>query len=115
MSRPCFTDFGYKNKEQLIHPKSVKYGRRTPMGIFLIRIYYVIWVAIVKAVFYFSPLKKTAVVGQWSMKVKNGKLFFQSCIKNDAGDYANHLEGQYEDLQVNDLYFWDKRSIVEHF
>lgn len=46
IEKAAFTDFGYKNKEQLLHPKSVKYGRRTPMGIFNVTAYYVIWLGL---------------------------------------------------------------------
>lgn len=69
------------------------------MRIFLIRLYYVIWVACVKAVFYFMPSKKTAVVGQQSMKVKNGKLFF--CIKQNEpkANKSSSLWEQFEEVK----------------
>src|SRR5438552_16130686 len=74
--RPCFTDFGYKNKNHLIHPKSVKYGRRTPKRIFSDNSILCYMGRFVKAVFYFLSHKKTVVAGQQSMKVKCEKLFF---------------------------------------
>ena len=46
IEKAAFTEFGYKNKEQLLHPKSVKYGRLTPMGIFNVTAYYVIWLGL---------------------------------------------------------------------
>ena len=52
------------------------------MGIFLITLYYVIWVACVKAVFYFMPSKKTAVVGVAEHEgEKREIIFFMDVLK----------------------------------
>lgn len=51
----------YKNKNHLLHLRTVKYGRRTPKSIFIIRLYYVKIVSLVKAFLYVLFNYKKAV------------------------------------------------------
>lgn len=83
------TDFSHTPNEKTIREKSVKYGRRTPMGIFFIRICYVMWLAFVKRFFYLFSFQKNQRSRVARHEGEKQKLFFSQSKNepkaNDSG------------------------------